>query len=304
MEAKLVDPKNPVVINSTRTIFNNKVYWINAALRANLDVMKREIKNDWDFVIAIDGVTGGGKSVLAQQIAGYLDPNFHIGKVCLNAKEFRDVIINSEKYAAVIYDEAVTGLGARESISVTNRALISMMAQIRQKNLYVIMVIPSIFDLDRNIALDRAKALLHVYTKKFKRGYFAFYNRRRKTYLFQAGKKFYDYSKPKPNFRGNFPGYYILDENAYREKKLAGLVASSKKFFLGDEIADKLRLQRDELIKYLYIQKGMSALKISIISKANMATIEKVLGRELIDLKKSSFSIASEELGIEYSEEE
>jgi hypothetical protein len=99
-----------------------------------------------------------------------------------------------------------------------------MLAEIRQKNLFVFVVMPTFFDLDKYVALWRSRALIHVYTAaNFERGYFGFYNAERKKQLYILGKKFYSYAKPKDNFHGRFTNFYPVDEKAYRAKKLESL---------------------------------------------------------------------------------
>ena len=110
-------------------------------------------------------------------------------------------------------------------MSLINRTLITMLAEIRQKNLYVFVVMPCFFDLDKYVALWRSRALIHVYTgKNFERGYFAFYNVDKKKDLYILGKKFYSYSNPKPNFIGRFTNFYPVDEKEYRKKKRNSLL--------------------------------------------------------------------------------
>ena len=77
-----------------------------------------------------------------------------------------------------------------------------------------------------------------MYTDKdYTRGRFAYYNKERKKNLYILGKKFYDYRKPKPNFRGRFTNYYVVDEQQYRLKKLKALSEHKTKA----EVKDNLR---------------------------------------------------------------
>jgi hypothetical protein len=109
-------------------------------------------------------------------------------------------------------------------MSDINKTLVSMLAEIRQKNLFVFIVMPTFFDLDKYAAIWRSRGLIHVYTDKgYGRGYFSYYNKDRKKNLYIIGKKFYDYKRPRPNFRGRFTNYYTVDEVEYRQKKLKAL---------------------------------------------------------------------------------
>lgn len=226
-----------------------KEMYLDEFLKSNLDIIKETIKKDWDFCIVVDGLEGGGKSSIAQQIAKYLDPTLKLNRICFNENEFRSAILSIKgKYKAVIYDEAVGGLSSRSAMSKVNRMLISLMSQIRQKNLYVIIVIPCFFELDRYVAVWRSRCLVHTYLgDNFQRGFFSFYNIKKKKQLYFFGKKLYQYMV-RPNFRGRFTKGYVVNEREYRKKKLLALeydrdVDTSKTAMILE--------QRNSLIKYL-----------------------------------------------------
>lgn len=198
---------------------DKKIYY-DGYLKENLDIMKNAIKKDWDMVTIIDGEEGVGKSVLTQQCAYYLDPTINLSRICFTPSEFKEAILKAEKYQAVIFDEAYTGLSSRAATSRINKTLVSLLAEIRQKNLFIFIVMPTFFELDRYAALWRSRLLLHTYKGKgFQRGFFSFYNSEKKSELYMKGKKLYQYWV-KPNFIGRFCKGYVVDEQEYRKKKL------------------------------------------------------------------------------------
>tara|TARA_Y100000310_G_scaffold226906_1_gene229089 strand:+ start:1742 stop:2587 length:846 start_codon:yes stop_codon:yes gene_type:complete len=201
-------------------------FYMDGYMKSNLDIAKKVIKKDWDMLFVYDGSEGSGKSVKAMQDAFYCDPTLTNKRIVFTPEQFKKVLMKAKPYQAVVYDEAYTGLSSRATMSMINRTLISMLAEIRQKNLFVFVVMPCFFDLDKYVTLWRSRALIHVYTSKnFKRGYFSFYNVDRKKELFVLGKKYYSYSKPKPNFIGRFTNFYTVDEKEYRKHKRNSLVA-------------------------------------------------------------------------------
>lgn len=236
-------------------VFENtpQEYYMDGYLHSNLTTAKTIIKKDWDMIFIVDGYEGTGKSVFAAQSAFFCDPSFNIERIVFTPKGFREAIINAKPYQAVVYDEAYTGLSSRATMSFINRALVSMLAEIRQKNLFVFVVMPTFFDLDKYVTLWRSRVLIHVYTGgDFQRGFFAFYNADRKKDLYIKGKKFYSYGMPKPNFTGRFTNHYVVDEAEYRKKKKSSLIAREKKSaddVMRKEIMEELfyRLQSDDI---------------------------------------------------------
>jgi len=85
--------------------FGDKQVYMDGILNENLSSLKKSVKKDWDCVILIDGPEGAGKSVLAQQVAGYLDPTFCTKRMTLGIKEFEEAIHKAKKFECVVGDE-------------------------------------------------------------------------------------------------------------------------------------------------------------------------------------------------------
>lgn len=213
-------------------------YYMDGYLKHAYDIAKKEIKNDWDFLFVYDGVEGVGKSVKCMQDAFYCDPELTLEHYAFSPYQFKKAIMEAQRYHAVVYDEAHSGLNSRAAMSMINRSLVSMLTEIRQKNLFVFVVLPTFFDLDKYVALWRSRALIHVYSKEnFERGYFAFYNVDRKKELYLRGKKLYQYGICKPNFIGRFTNHYPLDSDEYKRLKFD---ATAKK----ERAVDDAEMQR------------------------------------------------------------
>lgn len=206
-------------------------YYIEPKLKKTLDekIIPSLQKKDKDCILALDGREGAGKSTLALQIGKYVDPTLTLSRVVFSPEDFKHAIFNAKKGQCVIYDEAFTGLSSRASLSAVNRYLVSLMMQMRQKNLFVIIVLPTFFLLDKYVALFRTRALIHVYESSGRRGYFKVYNPKLKKLLYLLGKQTYSYvpHKVRTRFRGRFYGKFALgdekEEDRYRKKKAKAL---------------------------------------------------------------------------------
>lgn len=226
-------------------------YYLDNRLKANFDnkIIPSLMKKDKDCFLCIDGKEGAGKSSLALQLGKYIDPTLNLSRIVFDAESFRQAIFKAKKGQCVLFDEAFTGLSSRAALSGINRTLVSLMMQMRQKNLFVIMVLPTFFMLDKYAALFRAKALIHVYENKGIRGYFRLYNSKLKKILYLKGKKDYSYSHKyvKTLFKGRFYGKFALGseelEEEYRKKKMEALESTEKNPITSVQI--KYRNQRD-----------------------------------------------------------
>ena len=193
-------------------------------LRNNLEKAKKALLKDFDVVGIIDGYVGSGKSTFATRICKYVDPSFSVDRVAFNGRDFERIVRTATKGQAIMFDEAMSGLHSRRAMSKLNTDLVQMMAKIRQKNLFFVMVLPSFFDLDKNIAIERSRFLIHCYTHGLTRGQFTFYGPDTKKNLYIKGKKYYSYGV-KPSFYGRFNKGYGIDEAEYRKRKAADLVS-------------------------------------------------------------------------------
>ena len=193
--------------------------YIHPIMQKQLDKALNSVKKDWDLFFIVDGLEGAGKSRLAMQMAAYCDPTFSLEQIAFDDEEFKATVQKAKKFQAVIFDEAFRGLTSRGAMSRVNKTLVEMMAEIRQKNLIVIIVMPSFFELDKYAAIHRSRFLLHVIAPKFQRGFYRFYSHRKKKHMYLWGKRDYRYTVVKSDFVAKFTSFCPVDEEAYKKKK-------------------------------------------------------------------------------------
>lgn len=262
-------------------------YSMDLDLKRILDRVKINItKKDKDFVLIVDGHEGAGKSTLATQIGTYIDPSLTLDRICFSGKEFKEAIIKADQGQCVIFDEAFTGLASRSALSEINKMLVSLMMQMRQKNLFIIIVLPTFFLLDKYVALFRARALINVYELRGARGYFRMFNRKKKKYIYLSGLKFYNYGKVTTRIKGRFYGKFPLGEIAeelYRNKKLKALQDKEEV-----EKKDRFQVARDKLIVNLVRNEDLSerqaqARLMELGIKLDHAQIGNILRKASVD---------------------
>lgn len=239
---------------------------LDGILKKNLDFIKDKVLNKKiDYVICCDGKTGIGKTTLSLQIASYLDKDFNLDKVCFSPAQFLEALKKAKKGDAIVFDEALI-IGSRFAMSEINKKIMVIMSQIRSKQLFIFFILPSLFDLDRNLSLYRVNLLLHCYSTEFgNRGFYSYYFDDSIKSLYLNGKKFYSYSYPKPNGFGKFSKCFCLDENDYEKKKQAAI----QQIGIGTKTRRETRIkaERDRLIKYLRENEKKKCTEISKITK-------------------------------------
>lgn len=218
-------------------------------LANNLTLIRNAVLNqDWDTTILIDGVEGAGKSVFAQQIAYFLDVDHSIDidtQICYYPEQFKKAVMTLKKGKAIIWDEARRGLNRRRSMGETNLDTTDLMAECRQHNLFLVIVMPSFYDMDLNVSVWRSRCLIHVWynwnvenpDKPLVRGFFRFYCEaaKKELYVNPVLRRGYRYPMiPGKCFDGRFVNHYVVDEEAYRRRKL-----DAEAYFRSDEAKNK-----------------------------------------------------------------
>lgn len=224
-------------------------FYMHDTLKENLDILLKNIKNDWDFVITISGSgrVRMGKSVLALQIGVYwvymLEKLYGI-KTPFSVKE--NVVFNGHKlikqgnylgtkykHSVLVFDEAGADLEGVKVMKRTTQAVKDYLRECGQYNMLTILVLPEFFDLPKGIALSRCDYLINCFTSVtdddlIERGYFNFFSRPHKKNLFLRGKKELNYAAYPEDWSGSWDNFYPVNEAEYRAAKVAALKAREK----------------------------------------------------------------------------
>lgn len=215
-------------------------------------------KKDFDYVLVVDGEERVGKSVFAQQLAKVLDPDLSLDHICFTPNEFRKAVTTAKRHSAIIFDEAFTGLSSRSSLSEVNNLLVSLMMEMGQRNLFIIIVMPTYFMLEKYVVFHRTRGLFHVDMQDGRRGFWKYYNRWAIKRMYEKGKRFFEYVGASHSTFGRFTDNYMVNEAQYREKK--GKALGQKNFTTR---AQKYMNQRDALVYFIYKELGLNQSEIS-----------------------------------------
>ncbi len=231
----------------TMTLIN---YYMPPEIKRQLDNSKKIVMEaDQDRIFIITGREGSGKSWLAMQLAAYLDNTFCLDDVCFDSDSFGKRIKRVNKLKAIVFDEAFTGLSSKGALSKENKKLIKILIECRQRNLFLFIVLPSIFILDRYITLFRSHGLFNVAIsrKDFKNRYYKVYNYQNKHTLYILGQKYMSYAKPKIwkkyRFYGKLPSSILKED--YQKKKRESF---KEKAIEEEPVVTRITTQRDIMI--------------------------------------------------------
>lgn len=206
-------------------------YYMDGWLKNQLNKFKKELtKEDEDCILVVDGIEKSGAEIFAMQIAKHIDPSFNIKRVCSTNREFKEIVINARKRQAIVWDKSFVDLSSKTIFSRINRLLVHLMMEMGQKNLCVILVTPSFFRLDRYNAMWRTRGLFHIHEIKGRKGYWKFFDYKKKRMLYIKGQKLLKnkrkktpyaklYSSVRASESGRFLNECVVGEKKYANKK-------------------------------------------------------------------------------------
>jgi len=249
----------------------NQGFFLEQTLKNNLDnYLIPAVALRWDGVFLITGIEGSGKTTFGATIAKYLDPTFpgerinektarrHVDRIVFSPQQFFEAVDKSSPKQVIQFDEAILGLMAGDASMNIQKMLMKKLTLIRKKQLYIVMVIPSIFSMRMQIAVNRSRFLLHTYSPDgIKRGYFKFYNFPTKRMLYMKGKRDANQDAVTADFRGTFVDteglfYDINEYDRKKEEAINSLTAvPGKKGQIGT-MSYKTEGQRNLLLSFIY----------------------------------------------------
>lgn len=277
-------------------------------LVANLDKMKNQQTNDWDFKIIVsgNGKTRTGKSTVAAQIANYMDPNFLDGwkdRICFSGK---DVIKSAKKLPKgswIIYDEARGGLNNKKQMYGFVQELMDFLNECGNLNQGIIFVLPDFFDLPKSVCVNQTIFSLNCYTQgAFKRGYFGFFSGRDKRLLYFKGKKQADHQAQRPTFDGTFVKDYPVDKETYENYKITKLREIRKE---QKKEGSEIKKLRDRLALLIFKLKRDYDIEYKVVGKmvgVHRNTITKWLERESVKVEAQMHDFGSKLINMEEEE--
>lgn len=197
----------------------------------NIDEQEYIVSDDWDVSLAIDGIVGTGKSSMALEIARYLGVDFKITHMCFNADHFKELVeADLPRGTCIIFDESISGLFNRRSLSRENTSIVELLTKCRFKGYVLLYCIPSFLDLDKNLVLQRLRGVVHITTRNvtaskraagqlLKRGYFEFYGPEAllSLWLRNRSDKSYNYNLVPADFSGSYPSLKAVDSSLWSD---------------------------------------------------------------------------------------
>ena len=246
-------------------------WMMHEALCNNLDYLIKQQKNDWDFkcLVSGDGMTRTGKSTIAFQLALYLDSDYADNwkiQTVFDGAILIETAYKIGKGKVIVYDEAREGLDSKKQMMMYTKNLLDFFSQCGNLNHIVIIVLPEYFELPKTVAITQSIFLINCYANDgFDRGYFDFFNRKDKKYLYINGQKYLDYKAQRPSFKGTFVNFIPFDREEYETLKNKSLILIRKRESYSDmkDSHDTELIRVKILIKYLQKELKIKALPIA-----------------------------------------
>lgn len=189
------------------------------------------------------------------------------------------------KHQVIVYDEGRQGLDSARAMESVNKGMEDFFQECGYMEHIILIVLPNFFKLHEDYAVARSVFLIDCYARKYKRGYFNFYNELQKERLYYFGKKLIGvtakYSATNVSFYGRFGKWMPFDKGEYEILKGKALARKRK-----HKQEWKFKKQRDACIYLLKRYSEMThedmAKELSAIS--NSVISEKIIQRAIANI--------------------
>lgn len=242
---------------------DNEVYIDGLHYNILKDVYTRRQKSKWDNWVLYVGDEGDGKSMIGKQdcyvMANLCGGEFSVDQIAWQPKQFGRLIDESPPGYSVLYDEGITGLDTQRTMSEVNHILRVKSTMCRKKRLFVAICVPSLFDIQKGIAIRRSFGMIKIYTNETKRGFFTYYNRLNKRKLYIRGKKYEDMEAHRGGPPSRFLKWSFIDEKEYEIKK----DEAHKEIYKEKDFFNKYKEQRNALINMVHYEFNINQTKIA-----------------------------------------
>lgn len=232
--------------------------FIDGYLYENIETLAKRIVDDMTFLGIVYSSTlevGTGKSVLCTQMGetwSYLmkkihniDVPFTMNNIVFKPKDLIERAFKVPKYSFILLDEWEDA----HYWSELGMSLRKFFRKCRQLNLFMMVIIPSFFQMPISYAVSRSVFAIDVkFEQDFQRGFFSFYSFNKKKELYIKGKKFYNYNVVRPDFDGRFFDGYGVDEETYRATKLRDM----QEFDEDEQRPSKATIEKEVKAKIAY----------------------------------------------------
>lgn len=128
-------------------------------------LIRRRVRNDKQFVAAITGPTGVGKSTFTILESALVDGRFNLKKNVSFYPDEKEVLLEFNalrRYQVYILDEAIKVMFKHEWHSKLQQVLMKMFATERWQNKIVFICVPSFWDLSANFRNERINMWIHI----------------------------------------------------------------------------------------------------------------------------------------------
>jgi hypothetical protein len=184
---------------------------------------------------------------------------FSPDNLCFSAQEFTEKCFSLPEWAPVVLDESREAANRKRTMANQNVTLTNFISQSRILHKFPIIILPSIYDLDKYVAEHRARLLWHVIedwdnrSSRIRLGRYFLYGRTSIKKLFRYCSKERTYTVASHMPKQNFLHEHVIDMKRYDEMKRAAV----EKFRPKQEVEP---LSKEEIIKE-YIAARCLALK-------------------------------------------
>lgn len=245
--------------------FEGVEFKLDYKITSHLDTLVDDVNVNDDGLVVIVGPEGAGKSYFASQLAYYcsqkLGCEFTINQVHFDGQHYINKSLESNNKTINFLDESRRALNKMRGNSKTNVEFMNYLSECRSQNQLHFILLPAFADLERYVAVHRAKLVLSVEKRrgpdgKLKRGLFNIWRSDKKTLLNMVWEnKYKEFPRSMLVYKGRFENMLCINKNDYDNKKEE---AKKERYLDKEESQTEEKVHNEELTRYTQINTYLS----------------------------------------------
>ncbi len=246
-------------------------------------MVQGQLKKDRDWITAITGGEGEGKTTFAVNYCAWISPTFTLDNVCFGYNSFLLNLKDSKPGDSIQADEGANFLFSREAMNSDTRDSIKVFTQVRYKRNHIAVLIPNFHILDSYLREHRVKSLIHIISRG---NYKAIINQLAIKRVSDLGRKTKQVAKVRLTsgtffhgcFLKSFPSTILAED--YEKRKSKYVISAIDKALEKVEVRDNPKWVR---ISEAAKTHGLTKYMVEAMAKKDEITMKRVAGHKYVN---------------------
>ena len=232
--------------------------------------VKRELINYYEshlkgkeqiLCVAADGLSGAGKSVGMMQFAAFFAElrgvPFGLENIIYSESEFMMAVKDFPEGSIIFWDEGMYALSSKRVMTSISQKIQQALDTVRQKKFIIFFLCQRFKHLSNTMADENTSFLFRFSKHGGVPGHYCIFGKKGKAILYSTyhRRDFSDLKNVRPLLYGKTENFYVVDEQAYKDRKFAAFQSMFENEKVPEHLAKQIKNKVYERLYLTYYEK-------------------------------------------------